>query len=344
MTRALLAAVLAAPAPVRAPPPVAAPVDVQVVVRGENIDDVCFWVDPDDRARSLMLVTAKDSALVAAVRLVTGAPVASLAGFGRPNNCAVEGDLLLTTDRDPPGVTVHHLPDLVPVRRFGADMGRPEGIDVLTRDGRRLAYVTDGDDASVHVWDVDTGARVLRFPTGFGRGVEPILVDDARGRVFVPRGEKEDRRGIGWFRLDGRLVREFGADVFAHDAEGLALYACGDGGYLVAADQHERRNEFEVFDRATLAHVGTFRLADAHGRRTAATDGIDILQTPLPRFPVGLLAACDGCGSVRPEQVDVVSWERVAAALGLARCPGGGAPAPDAHRQRARPIAAARRR
>lgn len=300
------------------------PVDFRLDGPGDNVDDPCFWVDPTDASKSLVLVTAKDSGLVEAYEIATGKPAGIIKGFGVPNNCAVEGDLLLTTDRKPPEVKVHHLPDFALVRSFGSDMSIPEGVDVLTlRNGQRLVYVTDSGDASVHVYDLTTGELVRSFPTGFGLKIEPIVADDAHQRIFVAREEKGGPHGIGLFTPEGKLVRQFGAEFFGHDTEGLAIYACGDGGYLVASDQDKKATEFEVFDRESLAHVTTFRLRDRDGHVTNATDGIDLLQTPLPGFPDGVLAACDGCGSSKPDEMDLIGWGRVADAVGLKRCPGG---------------------
>jgi len=310
----------------RAAPPTVL-VDRELAGASDNVDDVCFWVNRTNPEQSLVFTTWKDSGTVEVFRVSSGALVTTITGFQHPNNCAVVGNLLLTTDADAAEVVVHHLPDFGLVRRFGRDMGEPQGIDVLTRPGELdLAYVTDGDDASVHVYEVFSGAFVRSFSTGFGGGVEPILVDDLYERVFVARGEDEDTFGIGLFTPDGAFVREFGEEAFSRDVEGMATYACGGGGYLVAADQRSNETEFEVFDRVSLAHRGTFRAADAGGEYTNSTDGLDILQTPLARYPSGVLAACDGCGSSTPEAVDVISWDAVAAALGLARCPDGKAP------------------
>lgn len=303
------------------------PVDFRLDGPGENVDDPCFWVNPADAGKSLVFMTAKDSGLVEAYEVATGKPMGTIGGFGVPNNCAVEGDLLLTTDRKPPAVKVHHLPDFAFVRSFGSDMQTPEGVDVLTLpNGRRLVYVTDSGDASVHVYDLTTGDVVRTFPTGFGRKIEPILADDTYQRIFVAREEKGGPHGIGLFTPEGKLEREFGAQFFGHDTEGMALYGCGDGGYLVVSDQDKKATEFEVFDRRTLEHLKTFRLADRDGHVTNATDGLDILQTPLPGFPDGVLAVCDGCGSSKPDELDVIGWSRIADAVGLMRCPAGVAP------------------
>src|SRR5262249_54818224 len=157
-------------------------------------------------------------------------------------------------------------------------------------------------------------------PTGFGGTIGPILADAAHQRILVAGSGP---RGIGLFTPDGSFVREFGANVFGGAPRGLALYACGDGGYLVAADPQPPATEFEVFDRLTLDHIGTFEMQDGSGEYTDHTEGLDVLQQPLPGFPTGMLAACDGCGVTVPEEVDVVRWDTVAAALGLDVCPDG---------------------
>jgi 3-phytase len=304
------------------------PLDRELDGPGKNVDDACFWLDPRDPAGSLLFVTAKDSGLVEVFNVTSGALVTTIGGFGRPNNCVVEGDLLLTTDREPRapgvvagGVKVHRLPGFVLERTFADDTVAPHGIDVLTLpSGRRRVYVTDSADASVHVYELETGAVVTRFLTGFGAGIEPVLADDHYQRIFVARGEKEEVRGVGLFDPAGKLLREFGADVLTKDAEGMAIYACGEAGYLVIADQHKKKTQFEVFDRVTLAHRATFELEDGQGEVTNATDGIEIVQDPLPGFPSGFLAACDGCGTDEPDEMDVVGWERIAAVMGLEHC------------------------
>jgi 3-phytase len=302
-------------------------VDLELIGPGTNIDDPCFWVDPKDPSSVLVFVTSKDSGLVEVFDLATGELTATIPGFGKANNCAVEGDLLLTTDRSHRHVTVHHLPDRTLVRTLGENLGEPEGIDVLDGPaGQKRVYVTDEVDASVHVYDLASGDLVRTFATGFGAGIEPILADDRHQRIYVSRGENERQRGIGLFSPEGQLIREFGAEDFSSDAEGMAIYACGEGGYLVVADQLRDATEFEVFDRITLEHLGTFTLQGGEGDPTHLTDGIDILQAPLPQFPNGLLAACDGCADDEPEDMDIVSWDRIAEALKLARCPGGEAP------------------
>jgi len=308
--------------------PEVSPIVFELDGPGENVDDPCFWVDPNDPAGGLIFVTTKDSGLVEVFSTATGGLVTTIPGFERPNNCAVEGDLLLTTDRGPldVGVKIHSIPDFTLVGAFADDMIDPHGIDIFHDPmGQALVYVTDGNDASVHVYDLVTGNLLDVFDSTFNPGIEPVVVDDLYDRIFVAR-EEPNGRGIGLFTPAGTLVKQFGASTFSNDTEGLALYRCGDGGYLVAADQGTTATEFEVFDRITLDHIGTFRVRDESGDFTNSTDGIDILQMPVPGFENGVLAACDGCGSTLPDEMDLVAWERIADALDLDVCRDGVAP------------------
>ena len=72
--------------------------------------------------------------------------------------------------------------------------------------------------------------------------------------------------------------------MFEGDAEGVALWACGDDGYWLAADQVDP-TRFRVFERDTLAPAGEFS-----GERTSMTDGV-ALAGPSARFPHGALYA-----------------------------------------------------
>src|SRR5262249_31588015 len=128
--------------------PEVGPVDLQLDGPGQNVDDPCFWVNPVDAGQSLLFSTTKDSGLVEVWNASNGQFVSAIPGFGKPNNCAVSGNLLLTTDATKGDVKVHHLPDLTLVRTFGNDMGKPQGIDVShPTSGPAQVYVTDAHDA-----------------------------------------------------------------------------------------------------------------------------------------------------------------------------------------------------
>jgi hypothetical protein len=300
------------------------PVELELAGSGINYDDICFWEDPSDREASLAFVTAKDAPAVEVFRLATGEWLQSLGGFRHPNNCDVSGDLLITTDQDDRKVVVHHIPDFAVRAVWSADFTDPQGVAVLHVDGQDLAFVTDQTQKTVHVYDLATSTRVRIFPTGLDSH-ESVVADDLYRRVYVSDGADGIVRA---FSPEGVFLSEFGAAQIQGDAEGVALYRCGTGGWLVVADQQEFSTvptQLEVFDRRTLAPVGNFVLRNASGDYANATDGIDILQSAPSRFAGGVLGVCDDCAG-SGDDFDLMAWEEAATALGLDICPDGRAP------------------
>jgi 3-phytase len=95
---------------------------------------------------------------------------------------------------------------------------------------------------------------------------------------------------------------------FAAEAEGVALWSCPDGdGYWIAVDQLAPLTTFHLFERDTLAPVGSFQ-----GKATAYPDGIALDATATPRFPGGALYAVDN-----DVAVTAFDLRDVAATLGL---------------------------
>jgi myo-inositol-hexaphosphate 3-phosphohydrolase len=297
--------------------------DLELTGGGRNYDDICFWRDPVNPDDSLVFVTSKDvPPAVEVFRLATGEFLESITDFEEPNNCDVTGNMLVTTDRAGRRVVAHHIPDFTLVATFGSGLSQPEGVTVLHDDDRSLAYVTDKAQA-VHVYDLATFQLVRSFSTGFSKQ-EGIAADDLYQRVYVANDGTGRLRA---FTATGDLIQEFGASAFGTDAEGVALYRCGSEGWILVSDQRASasRSEFEVFDRTTFLHLGTFTLEAESGDLTNATDGIDVFQTPTSHFPSGVFAACDDC-SGSGDDVDLIGWDQVASALGLAVCPDGRPP------------------
>ncbi|HET6363026.1 MAG TPA: phytase precursor, partial [Gemmatimonadota bacterium] len=164
------------------------------------------------------------------------------------------------------------------------------------------AWVEGGELMHEHV-------RTFGDTTGPGvlRKVETIAVDPANDRVVIAEELEPDSY---WkiYRLDGQFSGEvFGRGYFPHEAEGLALYACPDGGYWIATDQDEETNTFHVFDRVTLEHLGSFT-----GATTRNTDGVALTQTAFGPFPAGAFYAVHNDGNIA-----AFSWADIAGELGL---------------------------
>ena len=86
------------------------------------------------------------------------------------------------------------------------------------------------------------------------------------------------------------------------------MWACEDGsGVIIATDQRDDGNRFQVFDRVSLKHLGSFS-----GRNTSNTDGIHLQSAPSSAFPQGVFFA------VHDDQaVSAFDWRDIAKSLNL---------------------------
>jgi 3-phytase len=287
-----------------------------------------------------LLATAKTSNVVIVYDAGTGAVVRRIGQGGaeagrlhRPNGIAVIDSIAFVVERDNGRVQAFALPGFRPLGTFGeSTLRKPYGVTGY-RDGsaRWTVYVTDNYETPdeqvppdrelaqrVKQYDVhlDRGrlrARLVRMfgdttPPGALHIVESILADRPLGWLLIAEETVTDSH-VKLYDLEGRFMgRVFGRGFFPQQAEGLALYACADGaGYLIATDQGDTTNTFQVFDRRTLDHVGTFT-----GLRARRTDGVALTQRPFGPFPAGAFYASHIDGAVA-----AFSWERIAARLGL---------------------------
>ena len=276
----------------------------------------------------------------AGVWAATGAEIRRLGGTGsgpgqldRPNGVRAIDDLLIVVERDNARLQAFSLPALQPLGTFGEEqLRRPYGIAAYQDDqGRIELYVTDNYELVEDQIPPDSalGERVEQFrvwlengelrhehvrtfgdTSGAGvlRKVETIGIDAPNDRVVIAEELEPDSH---WkiYDLEGRFSgRVFGRGYFPHEAEGLALDACSDGGgYWIATDQDEVTNTFHVFDRRTFEHLGAFT-----GATTRNTDGVALTQTAFGPFPAGAFYAVHNDGNIA-----AFSWAQIAAELGL---------------------------
>jgi hypothetical protein len=117
------------------------------------------------------------------------------------------------------------------------------------------------------------------------------------------------------FRLDGTYTGvSYGDPQFEFNQEGINLYDTGGGqGYLLVSDQYTdgQPNEFEVFDRVTLAALGNFE-SPSGAIVTRNTDGATLEQRPFPGFPNGAFFAVND-----DENAHCYDWTDIAQAMGL---------------------------
>ncbi|MBI4606483.1 MAG: hypothetical protein HY721_31345, partial [Planctomycetes bacterium] len=144
--------------------------------------------------------------------------------------------------------------------------------------------------------------------------VESIAADHALDRLHLAGDEGGDFNRV--FRLDVTYAGiAYGDPQFEFDQEGINLYDLGGKrGYLLVSDQHTdgTPNEFELFDRATLAPLGNFTSPPGGSIVTTNTDGPYLEQRPIAGFPDGAFYAVND--DVNAHAYD---WTDIAQAKGL---------------------------
>jgi len=255
--------------------------------------------------------------------------------FSRPNGIYVINNLLLVVERDNRRVQVFGQPGMTALGSFGGETLRApygiwarslaEGIEVIVSDSYMSA--SDADtvppleelDRRFHRFklQVRDGEMTVEARGSFGatdaagavRIAESMAGDVNQNRLLIAEEDQDSGTRIKIYDLDGFYTgKDMGADLFKAQVEGMALYECADGsGYWIATDQFKDRSLFHLFDRQSLALVGSFA-----GKTTANTDGVWLQQAPTKAFPKGVFYA------VHDDQaVAAFDWAAIAAATGV---------------------------
>lgn len=302
----------------------------------DNIDGPAVWFSPDGPR---VIASAKTSDVLVVYDALTGRPLRRVAGPGtgegqleRPNGVLVLGDsVLLVVERDNHRVQAFLLPSFAPAGTFGADELRlPYGLTAYQPSADRWrVFVTDNYETAdeqvpplselgerIKWYDIVVqGGRVRTTRTGmFGdttvagaiRIAESIQVDPVLQRLVIAEEDEADTQ-IKEYSLDGRFTgRTFGRGLFRQQAEGIALYSCGDSsGFWVTTDQGDGVNVFHLFDRQSLKHVGHFS-----GAVTRRTDGVALTQRQVGPHQQGMFFAAHVDAGIA-----AFSWQEVTQAL-----------------------------
>ena len=290
-------------------------------VHGEELDSLASWTTGDGQV--WLLATGKSSHRLSLFDGDSGAVLRTIGergdapgAFNRPNGITVFGDLLFVVERDNRRVQVLSLPGFEPLDAFGnGELRSPYGIWLNeTAPGELDAYVTDsfmyGARFDVLPADAELDQRVRRYrlrldddgrvgaryqgafgaTSGAGKlnMVESIAGDAAHDRLLIAEEDRNSPSNLREYDLAGRFAgRSLPDGTFDGEAEGVVLWACSvDDGYWIAVDQQAPLTNFHVFDRTSLAPVGSFR-----GDSVARTDGIALHAAATARFPAGVFYA-----------------------------------------------------
>lgn len=302
-TLAVAAAILAVfalsgrstPVPASAPalPPPPSPVLVRPVAATEPVaddpDDPAIWVNPSDRARSLVIGTNKVAAPSGALVVfgLDGKTRQVVAGLDRPNNVDVEYGLVVGGRPVDVAVVTERLQRRLRVFRIEADgsrltdissldelgvfkdrqgeAGEPMGIGLYRRpgDGAIFAILSsktgprDGYLQQYRLEDNGSGRVKATWVRTFGRWsganeIEAVAVDDGLGYVYY----SDEGDGIHKYFADpdradaARELAHFGTTGFAFDREGIAIYeVSATTGYLVCTDQIDGNSHYRIYRR-----------------------------------------------------------------------------------------------
>lgn len=312
----------------------------------ENIDSPASWLQDGKR---MLVASAKATDQLVVYDGDTGQRLRTVGGTGtalgqlqRPNGVATIDDrYLFVVERDNHRVQMFQLPDFTPLLAFGADalqqpyglwvQPKGEGYEVLVSDAYMAGEDAQGEDIIPPLAQLDRrfrryevaqagGQWTAREAGAFGdtgaagaiRVPESLFGDAANNRLLVAEEDVPTGTLLREYDLQGRyLGRDVGKGQYVAQAEGIALMRCADGsGWWVASDQFADRTVFHLFDRRSLAHVGSFA-----GEVTGLTDGVWLDERGDARFPQGVLYA-----SHLDLGVAAFDWRDIAAALELPEC------------------------
>ena len=293
-----------------------------------DLDSPAVWLAPNANS-SFLLVTDKTQDYVEIHDPVRNLYLGRMGGhgttagrFSRPNSVAVGYgvatsagplDVAFVVERTNHRISVFALPFGFYLGSIGdAVLREPMGIAVSWDGTQPQIWITDigFGNQRVFVFDVVpsvtglTGTQRLAFTASPTSILESIVVDRTNGRALVCDEHASD---VMVFDLQGIFLGRFGAGHFVNHTEGIAIYDTGNGaGYVIVTDQMASPVEWEVFDRQDYHFLCNFSGV------TQATDGIALVQQPLPNFPQGSLFAAHS-----DRAIHAYDWRNIAAATGL---------------------------
>lgn len=306
---------------------------------GDNVDSPAVWHGDD--GEHWLLATAKEGNAIIVYSAEDGSFIKKFGesgekegAFSRPNGITVFENLLLIVERDNHRIQVFNLPTFEPLGFFGQkSLKKPYGISVMKKsENNFIAYITDNYETKdeqippieklnkrVHMFSFEvkdnqlTSMHKKAFGDIKGDGilykVESILIDKELERLLIA-DEYSEQRNIKIYSLEGEFTGEIiSSDYFDSEPEGIALFECKKDttGYYITTDQDYKNNKFEVFDRKTFKHLGSFS-----GALTRNTDGVALTQKNYGNFDNGAFFPVHDDGSVT-----AISWTEIAESLGL---------------------------
>ncbi len=288
-------------------------------------DDPAIWINPNDSLHVLIIGTDKggetgDGGLF--VFNLQGQLVDSVRLLKRPNNVDVAYgltlrgqsiDIAVCTERNANAIRVFSLPDMKPIDAGGIPVFEtepdtlrdPMGVALYKNPVDKKIYAivgrkygpTDGTYLWQYLLEDNGNGQVkgtLKRKFGYFSGkkeIEAIAVDNELGYVYHSDEQHGVRKSYAHPDSSSIELALFGTTGFTEDIEGVSLYKFNDGtGYIIVSDQ--QANIFRIFPReGTVDNKHHHPEITAIHASTEASDGNDVVSTPLPGYPHGLFVA-----------------------------------------------------
>ena len=291
-------------------------------------DDLCFWHDADEPARSLVITSDKKANLIAVYDL-TGR-VLQLVNVPKPGNIdirqqvACDGklrDLVIVNQRTDGWKVV-----LFELNRKERKLERLDNGQLTTGPNYGVCLYHNAPKGALYVVVTSEEGKLEQYRLTVNANRQPAIskvrtwdlgkcegavADDDLQKLYI----SVEEQGVWELGAEpdqpapGKLVIRLGEHGLKPDLEGIALLKQSDkNGYLLLSSQGQ--NQFFVYER-TGDHrfVGTFKIPGAE-----ETDGIDVLAAPLgDQFPLGAF----GCHTAmtKPCSVILTPWDAIAREL-----------------------------
>ncbi|MEO5891433.1 MAG: phytase [Ferruginibacter sp.] len=287
----------------------------------EDSDDPAIWIDPVNKANSIIIGTDKSSANGGLYVFTLNGKIdrkRSVTGLKRMNNVDVAYglkwgdsaiDLAVATERDRNMIRIFRLPEMKAIDNGGIEVfsgetqRSPMGIALYTRPSDKAVYAIVGRKDGpadnylaqyLLTYNGDTVAAKLVRKFGKFSGkkeIESIAVDNELGYVYY----SDEQFGIRKYYADPNMgnneLAVFGQGEYKEDNEGISIYKFTNGtGYILVSDQSA--NRFNIYPReGDATNPQLHKKIAAVPLGTNQSDGSDVTSGSLPGFEGGLFVA-----------------------------------------------------
>jgi len=271
-----------------------------------DTDDPAIWINPKDRAQSLIIGTIKEPAPAGALAVYSldGRLVERVDNIDRPNNVDIQGDICVVTERLKRQLRVYRVFAVKPhLRLVGTapvfegeqgESGAPMGIGLYERPKDKALFAvvsrkTGPETGYLWQYRIRVSGNTLnitnlrKFGVFSGDGeIEAVAVDDSAGLVYY----SDEDCCVRVYKADpeasdaGTEIARFAESGFRSNREGIAI----TGDRIIVTDQLPDGSEYHVYNRADRRELEVWK------GTAESTDGIEAIGVRLnPEFPNGFL-------------------------------------------------------